>query len=80
MTCREVADFLMEYLSKQLPAKQRVRFETHLRQCPDCVAYLKSYENAVKFGKEAFCHPEQGVPNSVPEELVRAILAARKKA
>ena len=78
MICREVVEFLMEYLSGELPCDERLAFEEHLEACPECVAYLKTYEEAVKLGKAVLHHPDQGVPDEVPEDLVQAILAARK--
>ena len=44
MTCRELIDFLMEYLDRELPADQRAAFETHLDMCPACVDFLNSYQ------------------------------------
>ena len=78
MTCREVTEFLMEYLSEELPPNQLAAFDEHLGECPECVAYLKSYQETVKLGKEAFMNADQQVPDDVPDELVRAILAARR--
>jgi anti-sigma factor RsiW len=77
MTCREFIDFLMEYLSGELPARERAEFERHLAECPDCSAYLKSYEETIKLGKAVFADPDALVPQGVPEELVQAILASR---
>ena len=74
-TCKEVLDFLGDYLSDELPAAQRAEFERHLAVCPPCVAYLKSYEQTIKLGKCA-CADEDEKP---PEELIKAILAARSK-
>ncbi len=79
MNCREVVEFLMEYLSGELPPDQRQAFDDHLKACPDCVTYLKGYEDTVKLGKAAFRSPNERVPDEVPEELVQAILAARRK-
>ena len=79
MTCREVIEFLMDYLSGELPSDQRAAFDEHLGECPECVAYLKSYQETVALGKEVFRHPDEEVPDDVPEDLVRAILAARRK-
>jgi anti-sigma factor (TIGR02949 family) len=79
MTCREVIDFLMEYLSGELSASERAEFEQHLAECPDCIAYLKSYEETIKLGKAVFADPEASVPQDVPEELVQAILASRRQ-
>lgn len=77
MTCREVIDFLMAYLSGELSASERAEFEQHLAECPDCSAYLKSYEETIKLGKAVFAAPEAPVPQDVLEELVQAILASR---
>ena len=76
VTCREFADFLMDYLSGSLPAPERVTFEEHLGECPDCVAYLSTYRQTIELGKAA-CRAADPVPSEAPEELVRAILAAR---
>jgi len=79
MTCCEVIDFLLEYLSGELSAGERTAFEQHLAKCPDCAAYLKSYEQTIKLGKAVFADPEAPVPQDVPEELVQAILASRRR-
>ena len=79
MTCRELIEFLMDYLSGEVPPEERVLFDEHLSECPSCRAYIKSYERTVKMGKAAFDRPEEDVPPEVPEELVRAILASRQK-
>ena len=79
MICREAVEFLMEYLSGELQHDQRLAFESHLEACPECVVYLQSYKETVKLGKAAFNHPDERVPDDVPEELVHAILAARRK-
>ncbi len=79
MTCRELAEFLPQYLSGELVTEQRKLFEDHLDECQDCGAYMKGYEEAVKLGKAAFAHLDEPIPAEVPEELVQAVLAARIK-
>jgi anti-sigma factor RsiW len=79
MTCRELVEFLMEYLSGELAVDQRRAFEDHLAVCPECVVYVKSYEETVKLGKAAFSHPDAGIPDEVPDDLVKAILRARRR-
>jgi anti-sigma factor RsiW len=78
LTCREFVEFLMDYLSNELPAGQRTVFEEHLGDCPDCRAYLRSYEQTVRLEKLA-CGCGDPPPADAPEELIRAILAARGK-
>jgi anti-sigma factor RsiW len=79
MTCRELVEFLMEYLAGRLPPEQSAAFDAHLDVCPECRAYLKSYRQTVTLSREAFQEPEADPPDDVPEELVQAILAARRK-
>jgi anti-sigma factor RsiW len=74
MTCREVLDFLMSYLDGELPPDVRAAFESHLSKCPSCVAYLNSYRTTVALGKDAYGEERQ----SIPEELVQAMLAAAR--
>jgi anti-sigma factor RsiW len=77
VTCRDFVAFLMEYWSGELTAAERAGFEAHLVVCPDCVAYLDTYRETIQLCKAAYAHPEERVPDEVPEELVQAILAAR---
>jgi anti-sigma factor RsiW len=79
LTCRDVVEFLMDYIEGGLDARQRAEFETHLTLCDDCVAYLRQYEDAVRLGKVAFERPEASADGQLAKRLVQAILAARKK-
>ncbi len=79
MTCREFADFLMDYLSEELAPESRAQFEQHLDQCPNCNKYLTAYGETVKLGKRAFEDEEGPLPADVPDGLVKAILAARRR-
>ncbi len=78
MNCREVAEFLMAYLDGEIDAAQRAAFEAHLTDCEDCVNYLQTYEQTVALGKAAFIDPDQPAEEAVPEELLAAILDARR--
>jgi anti-sigma factor RsiW len=80
LTCRELVDFLMSYLDDELPDPERRTFEAHLAACEDCVAYLRTYEAAVRLGRQAFVAQDASGCSDVPEELVAAILAARRPA
>lgn len=78
MTCRQFIDFLSEYLSGELTEAERATFDRHVAICTSCVAYLQNYRTTVVLGKAAFGAVEDLVPPEVPEELLSAILAARK--
>ena len=77
MTCHEFIDFLDDYLDGSLSLDQRTRFDEHLAECPDCQSYLESYQRTIRLGKAALADGDEPVAPDVPEDLVRAILAAR---
>ena len=79
ITCRELYDFILDYLTGELPARERAKFEEHLAVCPSCVHYLDSYRKTVALGKAAHARNGGAPPPEVPEELVRAILASRPR-
>ena len=76
MMCRDVSAFLSDYLDGDLAPEVRASFEAHLAECPECVAYLRGFEAAVRLAGRASHHPADEV--HVPEPLVAAILAARR--
>ncbi|MGD9693786.1 MAG: anti-sigma factor [Phycisphaerales bacterium] len=78
MTCQEVTEFLIAYLEGGLDAPTRRAFDKHLSVCPACVNYLRSYETTVRMARTIAS--EQHAPKAVapPEDLVQAILHARK--
>jgi len=79
LTCRELVEFLAEYLEGRLPEDQLARFNGHLATCPSCVSYARSYKDTVRLGRRVFSCPDETVPGHVPEDLVRAILDARDR-
>jgi anti-sigma factor RsiW len=78
VTCREFASFISDYLVGELPRADRLQFERHLAACPNCDRYLAQYRETIAAGRAAFADPDGELPPEVPEELVRAILAARQ--
>ena len=78
MTCREFADFMLEYSTGELPAATRALFERHLERCSNCRAYLELYLRTVEVGRRvADADLDDATTRGVPEDLVAAILAAR---
>jgi len=79
LTCKELYDFMGDYLEGNLPPDVMCVATTHLSKCPCCKHYFDNYKTAIKLGVSA-CNdcPEEEVTDSVPEPLIQAILAARK--
>jgi anti-sigma factor RsiW len=81
LTCRDFVEVIMAFLDGELDAEQGRLFDAHLAECPDCDHYLDSYKTTVALGK-SICDPadaDDPVPADVPEELVQAVLAARRQ-
>jgi anti-sigma factor RsiW len=52
ITCREVVEFLSDFIANELPAEQHARVERHLQLCPSCVAYVASYRVTVQVTRQ----------------------------
>ena len=77
MKCRECDEFLADYVAGDLPSDVLATFELHLSRCRNCRNYLEQYRATIKAGKTACDIAKQGI--EMPEELIKAILAARPK-
>ncbi|NIA70028.1 hypothetical protein HBA54_15595 [Pelagibius litoralis] len=78
ITCRQFEDFLLDYVEGSLPAGQRRVFEFHIKICRECRDYLAAYREATKLGKQSFDDPAAPLPDDVPEDLITAVLEARR--
>ncbi len=79
ITCREFEGFILSYLEDELSSRQRFVFELHLKLCRECRDYLAAYKRTIEVSQQAFDDPEAPVPPEVPEDLVKAVLDARKQ-
>jgi anti-sigma factor RsiW len=78
LSCRELIEFLADYLDDALPAAERAAFEAHLAVCPYCVDYLASYRETIHLGRQALAEKAEAL-EEIPVELLDAILDARKR-
>lgn len=79
MTCRELADFLSDYLAGELAPGVQAAFDRHLSLCPACVNYLAAYRATVELNRRAFADADAEAVTEAPEDLVRAILEAQRR-
>lgn len=79
MTCAQFDAFICDYLDGKLPLPQALAFRLHMGLCADCRSYLAAYRNTIELQRQLLRVPEAPVPDDVPEDLVRAVLAARAK-
>jgi anti-sigma factor RsiW len=82
ISCREVSEFLLAYLERELDVAARAEFELHLKLCPPCVHYLDGYRETIALvrtcGREEL-DPETKRRVRPPEDLIQAILSAKAK-
>ncbi len=76
--CGQFESFLIDYLEGDLSNRQRAVFEFHLKICRECRDYLAAYGRTIEVGKAVFADPSAELPDQVPDDLVKAILEARK--
>lgn len=72
MTCRELTEFLSDYISDDLPEPVSREFSLHVKLCRDCKVFLNQFRNTVAAGRS--CEDKRETP--IPEDLVRAIMKA----
>jgi anti-sigma factor RsiW len=70
-TCRELIEFLDDYVAGELPANRLSAFTHHLSLCASCRAYLASYRVTIHAARSS-SHTEI---EDVPAEVLTAILA-----
>ena len=76
--CEEFEDFIVDYLEERLPRRQRIVFDLHLRVCPECRTYLALYQRTMAVAQTVEEEPVSEQLAEVPEELVKAVISARK--
>ena len=77
ITCEQFEDFILAYLEDDLPKRQKMLFEIHLKMCRECREYLEAYRTSIELAKDAYTPDDENRPDEVPEDLVKAVLAAR---
>lgn len=79
LTCKEFDDFMVDYLDNGLPVWQKFMCWLHVKMCAECAEFVREYNHTIKLGKNACDAPDAPVSDAVPEELIKAALAHRKK-
>jgi anti-sigma factor RsiW len=70
ITCRELAEQLLDFAAGQLPLGQQEHVEQHLRSCSSCAAYLESYQMTIHLSRQL---PGPPLPPNLARQL-RALL------
>lgn len=77
LTCRQLIDFLDDYVEGTQPPDVRAAFEAHLGVCKACRDYLATYRDTIRLTQAA--GDSDATTSGAPADLVRAILKARTR-
>ena len=47
-TCKQIAALVLAYLNDELSPRRKREFQQHLKICPDCVNFLKTYKKTIQ--------------------------------
>jgi anti-sigma factor RsiW len=72
ITCRQLIEFIGDYISGELDDFSRGELERHLERCASCRAYLASYQETMTLVRAVAA--DDAPADDVPEELVATIL------
>jgi anti-sigma factor RsiW len=69
MTCRELAELLIDFVAGELPPEHHERVRQHLDRCPPCVTFVETYQITIRLTRQLPRHP-------LPPELERRLREA----
>jgi anti-sigma factor RsiW len=64
-SCKDICEFLCDYLEGDLPESKRAPFAAHLKACPPCAEYLHQYEATIKLARKCMCPEAEKVAKQV---------------
>ena len=48
ITCRQITALILDYVIGELDSETALAFTEHLRECPDCIAFLTTYQKTIQ--------------------------------
>jgi len=70
MTCRELADLLVDYLAGELADERCVSIRSHLDSCPHCVHFVATYQVTIQVTRQL---PTPPAPKHLLERVKKAL-------
>jgi anti-sigma factor RsiW len=70
MTCRDLAELLIDYVADELPAEQAEHIRQHLADCSHCVCYIETYRLTIRLTRQL---PAVEPPQELLERLRAAV-------
>ena len=73
-SCERFIAGLDDFLAGELDERENERSSHHLATCTDCASYLADYQATIDLAQGAMREP-----SPLPEDLIRSILASRRR-
>jgi hypothetical protein len=70
VTCREVAELLVDFVEGALPEMQMLMVQRHICACPPCMFYMETYQTTIEVTRAL---PEEPLPPEF-EARLRSVL------
>jgi anti-sigma factor RsiW len=70
VTCREVAELLIDFVEGELPEMQMLSLQRHICACPPCLFYMETYQTTIEATRAL---PEEPLPPEF-EARLRSVL------
>ncbi len=48
ITCQQITALILNYVTGELDTESTLAFKAHLRECPDCIAFLSTYQKTIQ--------------------------------
>ncbi|MGB7949082.1 MAG: zf-HC2 domain-containing protein [Candidatus Binatia bacterium] len=75
-TCKEITGLILDYLNDTLSPSVRRDFNRHLRICPDCVAFLRTYKKTASLTRSVRV---EDLPDKVRRNILDYLRQGTKK-
>jgi len=79
INCKQLIDFLDDYVDGRLPAEQAARLEEHFDACPPCRDYLVTYRRTIELAGRCGEDDPPPMPDDRARRLVDAVLEALER-
>jgi predicted anti-sigma-YlaC factor YlaD len=73
MSCKELVEWVTEYLEQTMPPADRARFDAHLDVCPGCREYLAQFRETIRL---TGCLSSENIEAAMPPATREALLKA----
>jgi anti-sigma factor RsiW len=48
IACQQITALIVDYVTGELDPRTTLAFKAHLQKCPDCIAFLSTYQKTVQ--------------------------------